>query len=57
MKQVFFVQAAMPAMTQTPILAEAYGADSEYAGIGTSLSTVLSLLMIPLCMVLVGKLF
>lgn len=57
MKQVFFVQAAMPAMTQTPILAEAYGADSEYAGIGTSLSTVLSLVMIPLCMILVGVVF
>lgn len=57
MKQVFFVQATMPAMTQTPILAEAYGADSEYAGIATSLSTVLSLATIPLSMLLVGLLF
>jgi len=57
MKQVFFVQAAMPAMTQTPIIASAYGADSEYAGLGTALSTVLSLATIPLCMRLVGQLF
>jgi predicted permease len=57
MKQVFLVQAAMPAMTQTPILANAYGADSEYAGIGTALTTTLSLATIPLYMVLVGRVF
>jgi len=57
MKEVFLVQAAMPAMTQTPILAETYGADSEYAGVATSLSTVLSLATIPLCMVLIGRVF
>ncbi|MBN2875984.1 MAG: AEC family transporter, partial [Spirochaetales bacterium] len=33
MKQVFLVQAMMPAMTQTPILAAAYDADAEYAGV------------------------
>lgn len=57
MKQVFLVQASMPAMTQTPILAAAYGADPEYAGVATSLSTVLSLATIPLCMILVGVVF
>jgi malate permease and related proteins len=57
MKQVFFVQAAMPAMTQTPILASAYGADSEYAGLGTALTTVLSLATIPLCMLIIGSVF
>jgi predicted permease len=57
MKEVFLVQAAMPAMTQTPILAETYGADAEYAGVATSLSTVLSLATIPLCMVLIGRVF
>ena len=57
MKEVFFVQASMPVMTQTPILAEAYGADAEYAGIGTSLTTVLSLATIPLCMILIKVLF
>ena len=57
MKQVFLITSAMPAMTQTPILAEAYGADAEYAGIGTSLTTVLSLVTIPLYMWLIGVLY
>lgn len=57
MKEVFLVQASMPAMTQTPILAESYGGDSEYAGVATSLSTVLSLATIPLYRVLAGSLF
>ena len=57
MKQVFLVQAAMPAMTQTPILAANYGADTEYAGVATSLTTVMGLVTIPLCMVLVGAIF
>ncbi len=57
MKQVFFLQAAMPAMTQTPILAAAYGADAEYAGIGTSLTTVLGIASIPLCMAVLGSVF
>jgi predicted permease len=57
MKQVFLVQAAMPAMTQTPILAASCGADTEYAGVATSLTTVMGLLTIPLCMVLTGRIF
>jgi malate permease and related proteins len=57
MKAVFLVQASMPAMTQTPILAESYGADSEYAGLATSVTTVLSLATIPVFKVLAGNLF
>jgi hypothetical protein len=57
MKEVFFVQASMPAMTQTPILAKAYGADLEFAGLGTALSTVACLATIPICMLLVPLLF
>ena len=56
-KQVFMIQASMPAMTQTPILAESLDADAEYAGIGVSITTVLSLISIPLYMTLVGVLF
>jgi len=52
MKQVFLVQSMMPAMTQTPILAANYGADTEFAGLGTSMTTVLSLLVIPACLAL-----
>ena len=55
-KQVFVIQASMPAMTQTPIMAESLGADAEYAGLGVSLTTVLSLVTIPLYMSLVGGL-
>lgn len=57
MKQVFLITSAMPTMTQTPILAAAYGADTEYAGIGTSLTTVLSLVTIPVYMGLVSGIF
>jgi hypothetical protein len=57
MKEVFLVQASMPAMTQTPILAEGYGADSEYAGLATSVTTVLSLATIPVFKVLAAYLF
>jgi predicted permease len=54
MKQVFLMQATMPAMTQTPILAAAYKADTEYAAIGTSLTTVASMVSIPVYMSLIG---
>jgi malate permease and related proteins len=54
MKQVFLVQSSMPAMTQTPILAQHYGADPEYAGIMTSVTTVAGLITIPICMSIVG---
>jgi predicted permease len=57
MKQVFLMQAAMPSMTQVPILVAAYEGDAEYAGIGTSLTTVLSIISIPLYMGIVGLLF
>jgi predicted permease len=57
MKKVFLIQATMPAMTQTPIVARAYGADAEYAGIMTSITTVASLVTIPLFMGLIGYLF
>jgi len=54
MKQVFLVQAMMPAMTQTPILADSYGADTEFAGLATSLTTLLSLAVIPACVAISG---
>jgi len=57
MKQVFLMEAMMPVMAQTPILVGAYGADAKYAGVATSLSTVLSLAAIPLYMLLSGVVF
>jgi predicted permease len=55
MKRVFLIEASMPAMTQAPILAKAYGADAEYAGLITSVTTVASMATIPLYMALIGR--
>lgn len=55
MKQVFVLDSALPGLAQNTILSEAFGADSEYAAIGTSLTTVLSIIVIPLCMALMGS--
>lgn len=54
MKQVFVIQAAMPVMTNTAIIANEYGADQEYATIMTVLTTLACLLTIPACMALIG---
>jgi len=53
MKKVFVIQAALPAMTNTTILAKVYGADAEYAAILTTLTTIISMLVIPFYMVFV----
>lgn len=53
MKQVFILDSALPGLAQNTILSEAYHADSEYAAVGTSLTTVLSIVVIPLCMSLI----
>ncbi|QXE21129.1 AEC family transporter [Clostridium sp. 001] len=53
MKKVFIIQAAMPVMTNTSIVAKAYGADYEYAAVVTSLTTALSLLVIPIYMAII----
>ena len=54
MRKVLIVQAAMPVMTQTAIVAKAYGADHEYAAIVTTATTVGSLVMIPVYMAILG---
>lgn len=56
MKQVFIIQSAMPVMTNAPIVAKAYGADSEYPAIMVTISTILAMLTIPLYMILVQQL-
>jgi len=50
MRNVFLIQSAMPAMTVTTVLAAEYGADYEYATIVTTLTTVFTLLIIPIFM-------
>jgi predicted permease len=52
MKKVFVIQSAMPAMTQTAILAKIYDADAEYAAVMTSVTTLAAMLAIPVYMVL-----
>lgn len=52
MKDVFVIQAAMPVMTNTAIVARSYGADHKYATVMTVFSTIVSLLFIPLYMAL-----
>lgn len=54
MKKVFVIQAAMPVMTNTAIVARTYNADHQYGTIMTVVTTVLSILFIPIYMVLIN---
>lgn len=46
--QTFLIQASLPIMAQTPIFAGSYGADSEYAAQGVLLTTIVSIITIPI---------
>lgn len=50
---VLLVQAGMPVMTQTALVADSVGADGEYVAGGMALTTILSLAAIPLYMLLI----
>lgn len=50
MRQVFVIQSAMPAMTSTGIVAKEYGADYEFATVVTVITTLVSMLVIPVYM-------
>lgn len=52
MRKVFIIEAAMPVMTQVSIAARAYKADANYVAVMTALTTVLSLITIPLYFIL-----
>lgn len=52
MKKVFILEAAMPVMTQAAIVAEAYGGDFKEATVLCTLTTAISLIVIPIYMVL-----
>lgn len=54
MKEVFVIQAAMPVMTNTAIVSKSYNADYEYATVNTIITTILSLLVIPIYMFLLS---
>lgn len=53
MKQVFILQAAMPVMTNAPVVSKLYHADSDYAAVMVTETTVLSVIVIPILMVLI----
>lgn len=48
MKKVFIIQSAMPAMSITSVLAESSGADHKYAVIVTTITTIATLIFIPI---------
>lgn len=48
MLSVFIIQAFMPVMASGAVIAEQYGMDSQYAAVMTSVTTLVSLLILPL---------
>lgn len=51
---VFVVESALPVVSQVTVMAGAYGADEQYAAIGSCLSIFFSFLTIPILMLLLG---
>ena len=56
MKQVFIIQSAMPVMTNAPVVARLYGADSDYAAVMVTETTLMTMLVVPFLMFFVEKL-
>ncbi|KUO71597.1 MAG: malate transporter [Clostridia bacterium BRH_c25] len=54
MTKVFIIQSAMPIITQSAIAAKAYDVDYRYATVMVTVTTVLSILFIPVYMVLMS---
>lgn len=54
MRNVFTMQISLPAMMQTTILAELYGADVKYATINVIATTLISLITIPALMMILS---
>ena len=54
MKQVFIIQSAMPVMTNAPVVARLYGADSDYAAVMVTETTLATMVVVPILMVLMA---
>ena len=54
MKQVFIIQSAMPLMTNAPVVARLYGADSDYAAVMVKETTLATMVVIPILMLLMA---
>lgn len=53
MKEVFILQSAMPVMTNAPVVSELYHADSDYAAIMVTETTLFSMVEIPILMAII----
>ena len=54
MKHVFIIQSAMPVMTNAPVVARLYGADSDYAAVMVTETTLATMVVIPILMLLMA---
>ncbi|MHC1721081.1 MAG: AEC family transporter [Clostridiaceae bacterium] len=54
MKKVFVIQAAMPVVTSTAIVAKVYNADDQYAAVMMVLTTIASIFFIPIYMLILN---
>ena len=54
LKQVFIIQSAMPVMTNAPVVARLYGADSDYAAVMVTETTLATMVVIPILMLLMA---
>ena len=52
--RVFVVESALPVVSQVAVMAGAYGADEEYAAVGSCLSVLCSFITIPILMLILG---
>ena len=52
--RVFVVESALPVVSQVTVMAGAFGADEQYAAVGSCLSILGSFLTIPLLMLILG---
>ena len=53
-QSVFLVESALPVVSQVPVMAGAYGADEQYAAVGSCLSILGSFVSIPILMLILG---
>lgn len=53
MAKVFIIQSVMPAVTSTGVMAKQYGADYEFATVATVITTLASMIIIPIYMVII----
>ena len=54
MKQAFIIQSAMPVMTNAPVVARLYGADSDYAAVMVTETTLATMVVILILMLLMA---